>query len=322
MDVGSVVARRLWVLILAVTLLAWHDVRPAQAQGRGGDAPDRPLIKTRPRAEIYPDLAQELDLSADAAKALVQPLEDRGYNFRDAIALVLVAKLRAERLIREQKKSRDGLEQETRTSAEFLADLAEREKLGWRGLTREAGVDLEPRLVTAKAMMLITGVRLRVGSADGAGGETASGPAVAARPGQETGPAARQATPGGTRRSVRQRDAQPERTAAKAAIEKNLAQELGVDQEVAKSYLTRIADEVPLREAIMLMLVANLHVESKIMRGEVLKEKKKAALDASMDQVLERVENDEGWGTIGRAMGVEVSGRELNQKANAILGQQ
>ena len=124
--------------------------------------------------------------------------------------------------------------------------------------------------------------------------------------------------PGG---KEREKDAAEEKNLPPEVIYKNLAKELAVSPELAKQQVTRLEAEMPLREAVMTMLVADLYGSKKIQEGKYPKERRGEALQEGIDTVLNLVRAGEGWGNMAKRLGFGVSGASLNKRANSIIGQ-
>ena len=136
--------------------------------------------------------------------------------------------------------------------------------------------------------------------------------------GQETGKPDRQEQ---SQKVVRQPDPVLEPTFPRNVIYQNLAEELGVDEETAKRLLVGLESQMPLREAVMLLILANATTEKQIEQGGFSERQKKDALLKSIDSVRALIEQGVGWGTLGSSVGVDISGGNLNAKSNVIIGQ-
>jgi hypothetical protein len=119
----------------------------------------------------------------------------------------------------------------------------------------------------------------------------------------------------------REKDATDEKNFPPEVIYKNLAKELAVTPELAKQQVTRLEAEMPLREAVMTMLVADLYGSKKIQEGKYPKERRGEALQEGIDLVVNMVRAGEGWGNMAKRLGFGVSGASLNKRANSIIGQ-
>ncbi len=304
--VANPLCHRSLVFFLVALLLAPTSVSLADARGR-----DRPILRTLPRQGIYANLSQELHIKKEVAETLVTSLEDKGFFLQHAIALLLLAKTRADRLIDNGKFAKEQGEQAVRASAEYLVDLIVKENVGWLTLTRKAEVNLDPRVLMKKANVVI-GFSIR---------KAALPPHIpykgikalqlAAKQAGTKQPAAKQAGTKQPRKVVRRPDTVREPILRREVIYQNLAKELAVGQETVKTLLTGLESKLPFREGIMLMIIAKAVVDKET----------KDALRESVDAVRTHIERGTGWGSIGQVVGVNISAATLNRKVNALIGQ-
>ena len=140
---------------------------------------------------------------------------------------------------------------------------------------------------------------------------------------QEAPPAQKATKPGAiaSKTGGREADTSEEKNLPREVIYKNLAKELVETPELAKQQLTRLEAEMPLREAVMAMLVADLYGSKQIQEGKYPKERRGEALQEGIDLVVNMVRAGEGWGNMAKRLGFGVSGASLNKRANTIIGQ-
>lgn len=140
---------------------------------------------------------------------------------------------------------------------------------------------------------------------------------------REAPPAKKTAKPGAaaSKSGGRETDVTNESILPHEAIYKNLAKELAINPELAKEQVTRLEAEMPIREAVMLILVADIYGSKKIQQGEYPKERRVDALLESIDAVLNVMRAGEGWGGVGNRLGISVSGASLNKRTNSLIGQ-
>jgi hypothetical protein len=135
------------------------------------------------------------------------------------------------------------------------------------------------------------------------------------------GPAAQEEGKPARPKKIRHPDATPEKRFPREVILKNLTKQFAIDEETIKARLTKIEEEMPTREAVMLFVLANDMTRKQILLGEIEPPQRKAAFEKNLQTVLELSENGAGWGDIGRLAGMELSGRDLTMRANKLIGQ-
>ena len=310
------------ILTLAIfsllAMLSSAGLSLAQMPTPPGKGTDRPIPRTAPRTEIYENMSKEFGIPSKEARALVATLEDKGFLLREAVMLVILANERAEKLIKDGKFAKNDKAKAMHDSAAFLYDLVEKEGLGWITLSQKVGVPVlrgaELKGLIVKASTLMGQFTQRAPVAGTPEQDEEIKEALAAR---QKSMAERKSKEG-----VRQGDKTQEEHFAKEAIVKNLQKELAVDKETVEGLMGKLEGDMPLRESVMLMVVSNGLALKLIQKGDFTKQQKKEALLYSVDFILPFMERGEGWGDVGKRVGVEgLSGVNLNKKANAILGQ-
>ena len=344
-SVRSVVFFAMGVLMAGLVVSTTESV--AQQQARGSRGKDQPVQRIRPRQEIYANLSTQLGLNdVEAAQELLSSVENRGFPLREAIVLLLLAKAGADRLIEAGDMPKDAALEALQSSADVLVDLVDNEAAGWQALAESTGaqVNLTQLVMTARAVMGLyseragesriepmveLGVTTKV--EQGTPSERKPAPAEGKRPAPERKPmaqaakplaqAAKPVAPEGMGRRSNEPGSQPARTFPRETILKNLAKEFAVDEETANTLLTRLESKMPLREGVMLMVVANELTRRQILLGEITKAQRKEALTSNVDTLLPFREEGEGWGNVGPRVGLHISGRTLNQKSRMLIGQ-
>jgi len=263
---------------------------------------ERPIMRTLSRGDLYAKLGADLGMGKEEVKPVVVSLEDRGFLLRDAITLILLAKIRADRMTQEGKVTNETSARALRESVDYLVGVIDKEGAGWQALAQKARADLDSRAVLMKAALFMG---LSSKTVPASGDPKAKGQATAARP----------------REAIRQRDPVAERNLPREAIYNNLVKELGLELETVKSLLTRLTSEMPVREGVILLLVAKALTDKRLERGEFSRGPRKEAFSSSVDAVMPLVQKGEGWGDVGKKVGVDLPGVYLNKKANALIGQ-
>jgi len=308
---GSLARATLGIAVGVAILLAWASAGVAAEDDHNQQiGRDRPIYRALPRAEVYPRLARELGVDAAAAKSLLLPLEERGLFLRDAVHVLVLAKVRLDQLVEAGEVPKDrSLPDALRASADHLLSVVEKGG-GWATLTREAKAkqDLRVYRTTANAIIGLTATRQGV--------ETRTGSAATATRAPIPQPPTK-------RRVVRQPDVQAEPSLPREVVEKNLAAELGLDEATTKALLAEVAVEMPLREAVLLMVVAKTVAEKRVERGEFTKEQWREAVTKTVETLLPLAEEGTGWGDVGGRVGVPLAVRMglMHNQANKILGQ-
>lgn len=306
-------------------LVASASLSFAQAPTPPGKGRDRPITRTLPRLEIYEKLGKEFDIPPKEAKAMVVSLEDRGFLLREAVMLVILANERAGKLVEEGKFAKNDKAKAMHASVEYLYEIVEKEGLGWITMAQRIGIDAlrggNIRALTAQANSFIgaTSQSASVSRTPEPPEEAKAAPeeVKAALEGRKKALAEKKAKEG-----TRQADPKKEQTFPRETIFKNLQKELAVDGDTVESVMTRLEAQMPVRESVMLTLVANAMAQKLIKQGQFTKDQRKDALLSSVDYILPYVERGEGWGDLGKRVGVEgLNGVNLNKKANAIIGQ-
>ena len=116
-------------------------------------------------------------------------------------------------------------------------------------------------------------------------------------------------------------DVTDEKSFPREVIYKNVAKELLVSPELVQKQLVRLEEEMPIREAVMLMLAADLYGSKKIQKGEYPKERRSEALQDAIDTVEKMLRGGAGWGDIGNRLDIGISGASLNKRTNSLIGQ-
>ncbi|MBI4260976.1 MAG: hypothetical protein HY658_10460 [Actinobacteria bacterium] len=295
---------------------------PAPAQEKDVEPPpagaglDRPITRTIPRPELWPSFGRELGVSAEAAKALVTSLEDQGLFFRDAFLLALLAKVRADRLIEAGELPKEPAGEALRLSVEHLARMVNENAAGWVTLQREAKGEYDPTQLRTLQFKYNTLARPTARRAATSVRVASAPPAEAA---EKQAPAAPKPTT--QRRAARQLDPTTERVLPREQIHANLARELGVAEAVSTPLLRRLEAEMPLREAVSLLVVSGTVAQKRVEKGEISGTRAET-LEKTVDVVLRRVREGEGWGTLAGAFGLNMPGVMVNRKAREILGQE
>jgi hypothetical protein len=319
------------VVLLAAGLVASTTESFAQPPPRGQD---RPVQRTLPRKEIYGNLSKELGVTEGEVKALEQSTEDKGFPPRETVVLLLLAKARADRLIEEGKFSkRQGMDA-LNASVDFLVGLIEKDKAGWLALVQNSGGKADLSAVVAKANQIIgfhserAGVSRTVPVMQREVAVKAEGESEKVKV-QPPAKAAAQEGREGVRSGANEgelslkKKGEPEPAPAKMfpreVILQNLAKEFSLDVEMINAHLTRYEQEMPIREAVLVFVIANDLTRRQILTGEIDKAQRKQAFESNLNYILQRRHEGVGWGDIGR-LG-ELSGRDVNLKANRLVGQ-
>jgi hypothetical protein len=140
------------VALLAAAVFAPATEGLAQPPPRGQD---RPVQRTLPRREICANLGKALGVTEGEAKALEQSIEDRGFPPRETVVLLLLAKARADRLMKEGTGAKGQPLDALKASADFLVDLVETKKAGWLVLVQNTGAKVDLTTVVAQANQII-----------------------------------------------------------------------------------------------------------------------------------------------------------------------
>lgn len=113
-----------------------------------------------------------------------------------------------------------------------------------------------------------------------------------------------------------------QRTLPRRDIYANLGRGLGVKEGEAKSLLQSLEDRgFPLRETIVLLLLAKARADHLIDGGKFTKEQRMQALQGSTDSLLGLVEKEKaGWLVLVQNTGTKVDLRAAVAKANEIIG--
>jgi hypothetical protein len=269
---------------------------------------ERPIRTVLPRLNIYNYVSKEVGVNPEEIKALVVSLEDRGFLLKDALTLVYLARARADLWIQEGKVAKEDLAKALHASAGQMAEQVEKETVGWLALIEQAGVKEKIRDFNLKADVAMGIAALKApGATPSATEEKATRAPLEARRSRE---------------GSRQADPVAETTLPREAIFNNLVKEVAVDEKTVEGLVSSLEAQMPLREAVITLFVAKELAEKKIAEGEFPGPQRKAALEASLQQLLPLIQGGAGWGDIGRKIGVpELTGRRVNLKANAILGQ-
>ena len=308
------------VVLLAAGLVASMTESFAQPPPRGQD---RPVQRTLPRKDIYANLSKALGVTEGEARALEQSTEDKGFPPRETVVLLLLAKARADRLIEEGKFSkRQGMDA-LNASVDFLVGLIEKDKAEWLALVRNSGAKVDLSAVVAKANQIIgfhserAGVSRTVPLTDRPVAVKVEGES---EKGTDQPPGAQEQREVAHPRWGRKPDPAPGKVLPREVILKNLAKEFSLDEEMINTHLTRYEQEMPIREAVLVFVVANDLTRRQILTGEVEQAQRKQAFESNLKYVLERRHEGVGWGDMGR-LG-ELSGRDLNLKAVRLVGEE
>lgn len=295
------------------------------------------VFRTIPRKDLYANLGGDLGVKAKDVKELILPLEDKGFGLRDAIVLLWMAKARSDQLIQMGQLPKTQPEKALKASVDYLVNLVENEAAGWTTLAKQTGAKID-----------LLALRFKAGLAIGLWSQTASvarvtplgkssqpAQAKSTQPAEEKGPQAQETGTqtqarslsrpkggSGPREAIRQADPVAEKTLPRGDILKNLGKALAVDEGTAKSLLTKLEAEMPLRESVMLLVISKALADKKIKQGEFTKEQRREALEDGVTAVLPIVRQGEGWGDIGGRVGVPMTGRNINMRANEVLGQE
>ena len=319
------------MVLLAAGLVASVTESMAQPSPRGQD---RPVQRTLPRKDIYASLGQALGIPQGEAKTLEQSTEDKGFPPRETVVLLLLAKARADRLIEEGKFSTGQAMDALNASVDFLVGLVEKDKAGWLVLVENTGPKVDLSTVVAKANQIIgfhserAGVSRTVPVTEREVAVTVKGESEKIKdqpPGKPAVQEGRQeVVPAVSENDLSlKKKGEPEPAPAKMfpreVIRQNLAKEFSLDVEMIDTHLTRYEQEMPIREGVLVFVVANDLTRRQVLTGEIDKAQRKQAFESNMNYILQRRHEGVGWGDIGR-LG-ELSGRDLNLKANKLVGQ-
>jgi len=308
------------VVLLAAGLVASTTESFAQPPPR---EQDRPVQRTLPRKDIYGNLSKALGVTEGEAKALEQSTEDKGFPPRETVVLLLLAKARADRLIEEGTLSKGQGMDALNASVDFLVGLVEKDKTGWLALVQTSGGKVDLSAVVAKANQIIgfhsesAGVSRTVPVTDRPVAVKVEGES---EKGKDQPPGAQEQREVAHPRWGRKPDPAPGKVLPREVILKNLAKEFSLDEEMINTHLTRYEQEMPIREAVLVFVVANDLTRRQILTGEVEQAKRKQAFESNLNYVLERRHEGVGWGDMGR-LG-ELSGRDLNLKAIRLVGEE
>ena len=311
------------VVLLAAGLVASMTESFAQPPPRGQD---RPVQRTLPRKDIYANLSKALGVTEGEARALEQSTEDKGFPPRETVVLLLLAKARADRLIEEGKFSkRQGMDA-LNASVDFLVGLIEKDKAGWLALVRNSGAKVDLSAVVGKANQIIgfhsesAGVSRTVPVIEREAAVKVEGESEKGKDQPPGAPGAQEQREVAHPRWGRKPDPAPGKVLPREVILKNLAKEFSLDEEMINTHLMRYEQEMPIREAVLVFVVANDLTRRQILTGEVEQAKRKQAFESNLKYVLERRHEGVGWGDMGR-LG-ELSGRDLNLKAVRLVGEE
>jgi len=311
------------VVLLAAGLFASTTESFAQPPPR---EQDRPVQRTLPRKDIYGNLSKALGVTEGEAKVLEQSTEDKGFPPRETVVLLLLAKARADRLIEEGKFSKGQGMDALNASVGFLVGLIEKDKAGWLALVQTSGGKVDLSAIVTKANQII-GFHSESAGVSRTVPVIERGVAVKGEGESEKGKDQPPGTPGAQEqreaahpRWGRKPDPAPGKVLPREVILKNLAKEFSLDEEMINTHLTRYEEEMPIREAVLVFVVANDLTRRQILTGEVEQAKRKQAFETNLNYVLERRHEGVGWGDMGR-LG-ELSGRDLNLKAIRLVGEE
>ena len=335
------------IALLAAGPVASPPQSLAQPTAHG---PDSPVHRTLPRKDIYANLSRALGVTEGEAKALEQSTEDRGFPPREAVVLLLLAQARADHLIQEGKVTREQRGQAIQASVDLLAGLVERDRAGWPALVQKTETKVDLGAIVAAANQIIgfhsesagvsstvpvverpVTVKVEEGSqqvraqpaAPAATGAPAVPPPPVPAPAAQA-PVAQPPPPaqkpgGGPPGGDKLPEPAPATTFPREIILKNVAKEFSLDEEMVNAHLTTYEQEMPIREGVLVFVVANELTRRQILTGEIDKTQRMQAFEANMNYVLQRRHEGVGWGDVGR-LG-ELSGRDLNLKGNRLSGQ-
>jgi len=122
---------------------------------------------------------------------------------------------------------------------------------------------------------------------------------------------------------ARGREERPvQRTLPRKQIYANLSEGLGVKGEEAKSLLQSVEDKgFPLRETVVLLLLAKAQADRQIEEGKFSKEQRVQALTATAEHLVGLVEKEKaGWLALVQKTGAKVALSSVVSKANQIIG--
>ncbi len=113
-----------------------------------------------------------------------------------------------------------------------------------------------------------------------------------------------------------------QRTLPRKQIYANLSEGLGVKGEEAKSLLQSVEDRgYPLRETVVLLLLAKAQADRQIEEGKFSKEQRVQALTATAEHLAGLVEKEKaGWLALVQKTGAKMDLNTVVSKANQIIG--
>lgn len=301
----------LMALLLLGALLASMRLGFAQEQPKAPER-ERPgdllIMRALPRAELYTELSRQVGVKPDEVKKQIIALEDTGFLLRDAMVLLFLARARAVQLIEDGKFKKGQAGEALRASVAYLVALIEKQGVTWPELVDKADVGLNFRDLRAKADVVMS-----LASPPRPGVTTRKVEKVRVEP---IPPEKRQA-----RKEKRQPDPVPEDHLPREEVLKNMAKEFEVGREKVEALLVQLEKGMPMREGIMLLVVASAVTDKNIREGKYSREKREEAFEEAVKTILPSVEKGEGWGDLGQRLGVPLSGANVNHRVNALMGQ-